>query len=164
MRMLAAVEVGNAPGAVARGVLAGVAVLLMLAACGDRRAAKPATELGTVEVTAKPDAAASLDADTVARPVGTGSAVAGALPLEFPRDVPLPKPSSLIDFSGRSVILEVGGSPAEALADYSRRLRDAGFGAEPGGRWRRGTRRLAVASRPASGGATHLVIEILPGG
>jgi catechol 2,3-dioxygenase-like lactoylglutathione lyase family enzyme len=141
-----------------------LAVALLALACGRAPAAKPAAELDTVDVTAKPDAAASLATDTVARAVGTAGAVAGALPADFPRDVPLPQPSSLIDFGPRSVTFEVEGTPAAALDAYSGRLRAAGFRAEPGGRWRRGSRRLAVAARPAAGGSSHLVLEILPGG
>lgn len=143
---------------------AAAAVSLMLLACGARETAKLPAELDTVEVTAKPDAAASLATDTVAEPLAASGAVAGALPTDFPRDVPLPQPSSLVDFSERSVTFEVAASPDVAREDYARRLRAAGFGAEPGGRWRRGARRLAVAARPAGGGATQLVIEILPGG
>ncbi len=141
-----------------------IASALLAVACGQSPAAKPSAELATVDVTAKPDAAATLATDTVARPVGESGAMAGALPADFPRDVPLPQPSSLIDFGPTSVTLEVEGTPEAAVSAYAGRLRAAGFRSEAGGRWRRGSRLLTVTGRAAAGGSSHLVVEILPGG
>jgi hypothetical protein len=129
-------------------------------------ACRPASEkprgkpLETVDVTAQPDAAATIETDTVARPHPDTQSVAGALPADFPEDVPLPKPSSLVDFGARSVTFEVQRARAAASADYLKRLGAAGFRAGADGAWQKGARRIRVAFADASG-ATRITIEIL---
>jgi hypothetical protein len=139
--------------------------LAALAAC-TRESAAPRAEDGleTVDVAPAPDAAASLEGDVVERrPAAPAHGVAGVLPEGFPRDLPLPAPSSLVDFGpgprgGPSVTLEVAASPAAALAAYEARLRASGFVAAGGGVWTRNGRRVAVAVAPFSGVA-RLTLE-----
>ena len=126
----------------------------------------PADGLETVEVAPAIDAAASLEGDVVERRPVAPRGVAGVLPEGVPTDVPLPAPSSLVDFGpgprgGASVTLEVGSAPAAALAAYETRLRSAGFAADGDGAWKRGSRRVAVTVAPFSGVA-RLTIEPLP--
>ena len=123
----------------------------------EKRGDKP---LETVEVTAQPDAAATIETDTVARPHPDDQSVAGALPADFPKDIPLPRPSSLVDFGARSVTFEVQRARAAASGDYLKRLEAAGFRAGADGSWQKGARRIRVAFADASG-ATRVTIEIL---
>ncbi|HEX9801387.1 MAG TPA: hypothetical protein VGC00_14600 [Thermoanaerobaculia bacterium] len=103
----------------------------LAAACGGA-GESGSDELATVDVTPQPDAAASLEADAVARPVGLAvGGIAGALPEDFPPEVPLPSPSSLVDFGSTgaetSVTLAVD-LPAERVEEtYRRQLAAAGF-------------------------------------
>lgn len=147
------------------GRLVALVTLVALTGCARERAA-PAVEDGleTVDVTPAPDAAASLEGDVVERrPAAPAGGVAGVLPEGFPRDIPLPTPSSLVDFGpgprgGTSVTLEVAASPAAALAACEARLRAAGFVAAGDGVWTRGERRVAVAVAPFAGVA-RLTLE-----
>lgn len=145
--------------------LAVATTLAILAACARESAPPPAAGgLETVEVAPAIDAGASLEGDVVEprRAAPTGG-VAGVLPEGFPTDVPLPTPSSLVDFGpgprgGASVTLEVPSAPAKALAAYASQLRAAGFVEEAAGVWSRGKRRVAVAVVPFAGVA-RLTIE-----
>jgi len=108
------------------------AVVLCASGCGGARHSAPADELDTVDVTAQPDAESSLADERVARPIGMPAVgVAGALPGDFPREVPLPSPSSLVDFSTdgreRSVTLVVDQPAAQVRNVYRRQLAAAGF-------------------------------------
>lgn len=132
----------------------------LLVACQNEPGAQRGKPLETVDVTAKPDAAATLEADGVARPRTDGERVAGVLPADFPREVPLPVPSSLVDFSPRSVTLEVQRARAAARESYLAQLRASGFRAGADGDWQKGERRIRVAFADASG-ATRITIEIL---
>jgi hypothetical protein len=148
-----------------RGAFSGsVALLLFVAACGDGGGRRGGGELETVDVTAKPDAEASLETDSVARPVGlpTGG-VAGALPSDFPRDVPLPSPSSLVDFASgareTSVTLAVD-LPAEQVREtYLRQLAAAGFRAQADGRFAGHGRTLRFAVEPLHG-ASRITVRV----
>lgn len=111
---------------------------------------------------APPDAHADLDGDAVARPAPAAPALSGELPAGFPRDVPLPRPASLVDFDATSVTLEVPTPLAATRAEYERRLRAAGFAAAAGGAWTHGARRVVVAYA-THGAASRVRIEI-PGG
>jgi hypothetical protein len=133
--------------------------LLLLAACGPRTASDAPKPLATVDVTDKPDAAASLATDAVAKPHADDTGIAGALPAGFPRDVPLPEPSSLVDFDSRSVTLEVQAPLAQARSSYERRLRAAGFAPAGESLWQSAARAVAVGCT-ARGGATRIRIEI----
>ncbi len=137
-----------------------VAATLVLAGCpaAPSRNAKQAPPIE--EVRAAPDAQASLAGDTVAAPVPRAGAVAGSLPADFPRDVPLPRPSSLVDFGPRSVTLEIEGSLEATRRSYEASLARAGYAVRADGSWRRGTRALRVTYGD-HGGATRVEIEIL---
>lgn len=150
----------------ARAALAPLAALATLAAlalaAGCSRGAPPApgaaAPLPTVEVTEQPDAHASLAEEAVERRPVAPSGVAGVLPDDFPRDVPLPVPSSLVDFGrgargGPRIVLEVQAAPAAARAAYERRLRAAGFAPAAPGLWRRGAREVSVDVVPWQGAA-----------
>ncbi len=145
-----------------------VALTLPLSSCA-RKAARPAAggELETVDVSAAPDAAASLAEDGIeqrrAEPAG---GVAGALPEGFPKEVPLPTPSSLVDFAaagsgGLSVTLEIQESAAAVESSYRRRLQAAGFASGADGVWRRDGRSLRF-SVESHQGVARLVLEVLP--
>lgn len=145
------------------------AVLLLAGAAGCRRAPDPepadaSAPLPTVEVTAQPDAHATLEHEQV-EIRRAESAVAGVLPEGFPRDVPLPEPSSLVDFGrgalgGPSVTLELQATVAEAQRAYESRLAGAGFERQAPGVWRRGRRRIGVGVEPFHG-AARVQVEIL---
>jgi hypothetical protein len=142
-----------------------------LVAGGCRR--EPAAEtsnapapLPTVEVGEAPDAHASLEHEQVERRRAEG-AVAGVLPTGFPDDVPLPQPSSLVDFGrgplgGPSVTLELQMPAAAAQRAYEARLAGAGFERQAPGVWRRGRRRIGVGVEPYQG-AARVEVEILAG-
>jgi hypothetical protein len=121
--------------------------------------------LETVDVTEQPDASASLETDrheprfSAAAP-GRGG-IAGALPEGFPRDVPLPRPSSLVDFDAGSVTLEVAGGLEGVRTAYLRQLAGAGFAARDGGRWQKGPRAIRVGFAPLTG-ATRVTVELVP--
>lgn len=133
--------------------------LLVAAACGPAPEKRADAPLDTVDVTAKPDAAATLETDGVAAPRADESGVAGVLPPDFPKDVPLPEPSSLVDFGERGVTVEVQSGRAQAQAAYFARLRANGFTAAADGSWQKGPRRLAIAFADASG-ATRITIDV----
>lgn len=137
------------------------ALAILLLSCGGEREAPRAAPLETVDVTDRPDARADLATDGVARPpAATEQGVAGALPADFPRDVPLPQPSSLVDFAARSVTLEVQQPQSVAREGYLARLRAAGFRVGADGVWQKGARRLRVGFANASG-ATRVTIELV---
>lgn len=115
-----------------------VALAFTVSGCAGSGSDERAAELDTVEVTAAPDADASLADEPVARPIGMPPAgVAGAVPGDFPREVPLPSPSSLVDFTAggreKSVTLVVDLPAAQVSAVYRRQLESAGFVAGEGG-------------------------------
>jgi hypothetical protein len=145
------------------------ALALVALACS--RAAPPAGDqaaapapLPTVDVAERPDAHASLAEEPVEkRPTAVGG-VAGVLPDDFPRDVPLPEPSSLVDFGrgalgGPRIVLVVQAAPAAARAAYEQRLRRAGFAPETAGVWRRGPRELRLEVEPWQGVA-RIAVEV----
>lgn len=137
------------------------ALIVAVAAC--RRSEEPPKpgELETVDVAPSPDAEASLEGDVVERrPVAPAGGVAGALPEGFPRDVPVPTPSSLVDVGERTVTFEIASAPAAAEAAYRRRLHAAGFAPDAGGAWRRGPRALRFVVEPIHGVA-RLRLEIV---
>jgi len=133
------------------------------------RAPTGGERLETVEVGAKLDAHASLEEDPIEiRRREPSGGISGVLPEGFPSDVPLPTPSSLVDFvaapgEGLAVTLEVQSSPEVALAGYEAKLRAAGFGSRGGGVWSRERRRIRV-SVDSFGGAARIRVEILRGG
>jgi hypothetical protein len=155
--------------AVTASIVAFVLVAGFAAGCSrsapPERAPAPAP-MPTVDVTEAPDAHASLDNEAVEkRRAAPAGGIAGMLPEGFPRDVPLPSPSSLVDFGsgshgGASVTLEVQRAPDRALADYEAQLRAAGFRREGDGSWTLGSRRIGVSVASFSGIA-RISVEIL---
>lgn len=144
-------------------VAIGLLAVALAAGCGGERE-NGADELATVDVTPKPDAEASLAGDAVARPVGLPArGVAGALPEDFPRDVPLPSPSSLVDFGSSaaetSVTLAVDLPAAQVEATYRRQLAAAGFRARPDGSWQGGGRTLRFVVESLHG-AARLTVRV----
>lgn len=125
-------------------------LLLLALACAPAAeppgAGKPALE--TEEVTAAPHAALSTAADAV-ESRSAAPALAGALPAGFPREIPVYRPSSLVE-SGelgggrRFVELESPDPPAVVRAALERRLAAAGWNAEGGGAYRLAELRLQV--------------------
>ncbi|MGE0638762.1 MAG: hypothetical protein AB7G12_10685 [Thermoanaerobaculia bacterium] len=133
-----------------------VALLLATvgAGCGAPPADKGAGELTTVEVTRAPDAALTTADDQQARRVAP--ALAGALPDGFPRDIPVFRPSSLVDQTilpaGGGVLVFDSSEPRETVAgSLARRLRAEGWRSAADGVWTKAGRRLtlAVESRPS---------------
>jgi hypothetical protein len=140
-----------------------VAWAVAAAGCGGDR--EPSgDELDTVDVTPPPDAAASLAGDAVARPVGLpAGGVAGALPADFPRQVPLPSPSSLVDFGATaaetSVTLAVDLPPERVTETYRRQLAAAGFRSQPDGSWRSDRHAVRFTVAPFHG-AARLTVRV----
>jgi len=121
------------------------------------------SDLETVDVSAAPDAGATLENDPVDTPAPSGrGGVSGVLPGDFPRDVPLPQPSSLVDFGKGWIELDVVGTVEGVRTAYLRQLADSGFAVRNGGVWQRGPRRLRVDFR-AAGPATRIRLEPLAG-
>lgn len=118
-------------------------------------------ELATVEVTAAPDAALSTADDRIERRADA-NAMAGALPDGFPPDIPVYRPSSLVDFAARPE----GGyrvafaSPSEASTVRSAmtgKLAAAGWQAGAPGDWTKAGRRLRLTvESSAAGSRFHL--------
>ena len=155
-------------GRAAPAVLAALALVAAGCSRGRPEAAPGPAALPTEEVSEKPDAHASLADEQVEVRPAAPAGVAGILPEGFPRDVPLPEPSSLVDFGrgprgGAQVVLEVQAAPAAARAAYEQRLRRAGFEPDAAGVWRRGARAIGVEVVPFSG-AARVELEILPAG
>ena len=157
----------RAPRARARRLRAPVlAALLALASGLAASGCRPKTPAGekpleTVEVTDQPDAAANVETDQVAKRAPE-SGMAGALPADFPRDVPLPEPSSLVDFTPHGVTVEVQSGLADAKASYLALLKRRGYvpsGGGGSGAWTKGARTIGIAFADASG-ATRITIEI----
>lgn len=132
-------------------------ILVALSACGrgPRGQQAPGGELETVEVAPPPDAGASLAGDEVERRRQEGG-LAGILPSDFPRDLPLPLPASLIDTErggGKVAILLASSSSCGALREAHRlQLFAAGWREEGVGSFRQGGRRAAVAYRDSRPG------------
>jgi hypothetical protein len=134
-----------------RANLAAIAALALAAgACGGGapEAAKPAagSDLPTVEVGARPDAAYSTASDTVERRREGERSFSGVLPDGFPRELPLPLPSSLVDAApGKAgairLTLDSPWSPEALERDWTARLSAAGYRGGAG-QWAKGTLRL----------------------
>ncbi len=141
-----------------------------LPGCRQQPAPPAGGELATVDVSAPIDAEASLAEDGVerrARGMFEVMGVSGVLPEGFPRDIPLPVDSSLVDFAdgqqgGIRLDLDVQASPEAALAAYQARLRSMGFAPVDGGLWQRGPRRIVVSVSSFSG-AARIRVEHVPG-
>ncbi len=140
-------------------VLLGVAVSALLGCSDPEREGASRPDLETVEVAPSPDAALSTadDPQAVRRP----PEVAGVLPSDFPPDVPLYRPSSLVDFgedpTGRPYVLFFTPDPpgqveARLGADLERQGWRAAGGAGGLRRFRNEGREVTVGVSRASGG------------
>ena len=135
------------------------ALLAMSMACSP--APPPATErapeLATVEVAAAPDAAYSTADDRVERRVDP-NAMAGALPDGFPADIPVYRPSSLVDFTPRAeggavVVFGTPSTAAAVTAALQQKLRAAGWQAGSAGQWTKAGRRLHLSVESTAAGS-----------
>lgn len=113
--------------------LAWLLPLVLLAACGDSGGERPESELESLEtedIGAVFDAGLSTEEDQKGRP-REDPEVAGVLPGDFPGDIPLVKPSSIVDFGelsdGRHYVeIDTSVPLSRVSADLARDL--AGFG------------------------------------
>lgn len=142
-----------------RGLLSAAALLLGLAACSPAPppSAEKTAELPTVEVTAAPDAAYSTADDRVERRADP-AALAGALPDGFPRDIPVYRPSSLVDFAprpdgGATVVFATPADVAAVSGALQQKLRAAGWQAGAAGSWIKGDRKLRLTVEPNVAGS-----------
>ncbi|REJ83900.1 MAG: hypothetical protein DWQ36_19310 [Acidobacteria bacterium] len=133
-----------------------VALTLAMSACaGDRRAASPDAPLETQEIGAGPTDALGAEGDV--REEGRARGPAGAIPADFPSDLPLPTSSSVAGFgvlseSRRYLDLESTLDPA-ALDDWLRQRWSA---------WRREGARSWT--RPGDGQQVRVEIDAAPPG
>jgi hypothetical protein len=134
--------------------------LLLTAAAGCAPAPQeqgaPQKELPTVDVTAAPDAQLSTESDVKER--RPTESLAGALPGGFPADLPLVRPSSLVEYAenpegGATAAFDTTESPAAARAFLEGRLRAAGYRDSGGGVWTKPDRRVVLAVQPTGAGA-----------
>lgn len=136
-----------------------VGVLVAVGACSPAPppSTEKAPELATVEVTAAPDAAYSTADDRVERRADP-NALAGALPDGFPPDVPVYRPSSLVDFSprpdgGATVVFATPSEVATVSSAMSQKLRASGWQAGPAGNWTKAGRKLRLAVESTAAGS-----------
>jgi len=147
------------------GIFGLVPLLLVAAACErspELSGGNGAGELETVEVAPAPDATASLAADEVeVRRAGSG--LAGVLPSDFPRDLPLPLPASLIDIERGggevAIVLATAAGCDGVLAAHRSRMLAAGWFEEAPGSYRQEGRRAVVSGRDSRPGC-HVRIAI----
>lgn len=128
-------------------------------ACAQPEAEAP---LETVEVQAPPTANLKPDQDPVARWGGPG--IAGALPGDYPPDLPAFVPSSVVDFGEvsravRYVELRTGARPDAVRSWLELRWGGAGWRAERDGSWRKVERRARFEVGPDEVGETRIRIE-----
>ena len=140
----------------ARMAVAGIALAAPFACAPPAAEKAEPAELPTVEVTAAPDAALSTASDAQERRVT--SAIAGALPDGFPSDLPVMRPSSLVDFAERAeggyvAAFDTTEPPAATRAFLEGRLRSAGFRDAGGGIWTKPDRRVVLTIQPTGAGA-----------
>ncbi len=136
-----------------------LATLIAAAACSPAPppVADKAPELATVEVTAAPDAAYSTAEDRVERRADP-NALAGALPDGFPSDIPVYRPSSLVDFSprpdgGAMVVFATPAEVATVSSAMTQKLRGAGWQPGTAGNWTKAGRKLRLAVESTAAGS-----------
>ncbi|MEO8198426.1 MAG: hypothetical protein ABI689_17065 [Thermoanaerobaculia bacterium] len=139
------------------------ALLVTIAACNPAPppAAEKAPELATVEVTAAPDAAYSMADDRVERRADP-NALAGALPDGFPADIPVYRPSSLVDFTprpdgGATVVFATPAEVATVSSAMRQRLLASGWQAGTSGNWTKAGRKLRLTVESTAAGARFRV-------
>lgn len=133
--------------------------LAALAACAKSPApeTEKTPEIATVEVTAAPDAAYSTADDRVERRANP-NAMAGALPDGFPADIPVYRPSSLIDFAPRPeggyvVVLTSPVAASTVTSALGQKLRAAGWLPENAGTWTKNGRKLRLVVEGSAAGS-----------
>lgn len=135
--------------------------VLLAAAAACSPAPPPASEktpdLPTVEVTAAPDAAYSTEGDRVEQRANP-NAMAGALPDGFPADIPLYRPSSLVDFTprpegGATVVFATPADAATVSSAMRQKLRAAGWQAGAADAWTKPGRKLRLTIQSTAAGA-----------
>ncbi|HVS15299.1 MAG TPA: hypothetical protein VMV46_15330 [Thermoanaerobaculia bacterium] len=132
-----------------------------LAACAPRSEADPEAAIETVEVGAGPTAAMTAEGDQAAA-ASSDEGLIGVLPGDFPPDLPLVEPASVIDFgtaTDRFVVLRTGLARSAAEAQLARRLDAAGW-ASAGDRWTRSRGRDTVRIAFESGRAGQTLVRI----
>lgn len=142
-----------------RAAALGIAIVCGVAACGEppTRDGTAQPEIATVDVSAAPDAALSTAEDGQER--RRAAALAGALPDGFPSDVPVYRPSSLVDQTidpgGVSILVfETPAPRATVAAALASRLRAQGWRAADGGVWTKAERRLKLTVEDRPSGAS----------
>jgi hypothetical protein len=123
--------------------------------------AEKAPEMPTVEVSAAPDAAYSIAEDQVERRANP-NALAGALPDGFPKDIPIYRPSSLVDFAakpdgGALAVFATPAGVAEVSSAMTQKLRAAGWQAGKAGSFTKAGRSLRLTVEPTPAGARFRV-------
>lgn len=119
-------------------------------------------ELETVEVDAGPTAGLVPDEDPVAR--GGGAGLAGSLPGDYPPDLPVYVPSSVVDFGEvsravRYVELSTTARPESVRSWLSQRWAEAGWRDEGEGNWRKVERRAWLEIGKDEIGETRIRIK-----
>ena len=134
-------------------------VLVATAACSPAPppSIEKAPELATVEVTAAPDAAYSTAEDRVEQRANP-NAMAGALPDGFPADIPVFRPSSLVDFAprpdgGATVVFATPAEVATVSSAMTQKLRGAGWQPGTAGNWTKAGRKLRLAVESTAAGS-----------
>lgn len=120
--------------------------------CAKRESPREPAPLETVDVAPARDATASLATEPVEQRTERPSGFSGVLPAGFPADLPLLRPSSLIDSSWSAdgtleIVLATSASPADVRTTYASLLAAAGWkasGRGVEGRWRKGARTVEV--------------------
>jgi len=127
-----------------RGATALAVALLVLAACGEearRRGGTPGggEPLEIEDVTPPVDAGLSTDNDVKGAKIDdAATGISGVFPGDYPRDLPMHEPASIIDFGAASggwsyVDLDSPSSRALVAADLERRLTRSGWTVESSG-------------------------------
>lgn len=132
-----------------------VLCLVVAAGCG-RRAGEGEGGLESGEVPPPPDAGLVVEDAAPAAPAEIGG-LAGVLPSDFPRDVPVPRPASVVDLGPGWVVLYTVDAVDTVRERLDTALRARGW--TPSGdegalrRYRSGERQLEVTVAPGPGGA-----------
>lgn len=142
-------------------IRAGLAMGLLLAGCARQEPAEQATKTETAEVAPAVDAKLSTAEDQ--QEVRRESGFSGVLPEDFPHELPLYRPSTLVDFggnaAGRFVVLQTPDALAVVRARLPQLLRAQSWQNVSGAEWRHtGGRRVRIALEDARPG-TRLRID-----
>lgn len=136
-----------------------LALSLALFACGRSSQDDASGNLEAVDVEPSISITPEDDPQAVERP----PELTGILPQDFPSELPLFLPASLVDFGSRGgknyVSLLAAASRAKVRGDLESRLKDAGWGVSDSGGGalvlRKGSRRVQLSIRDASPGTLY---------